>query len=370
MRIFCNMKIIDRYIIKKYLGTLGFMLALLSIIVVIIDVQSKAPRIEGNGFTVGYFLIHFYPFWVVYLVITFMSILVFVSIIFFTSQMANNTEIVAVLSSGASFHRFSRPYFYVGIFLMLLTLATNHFILPWANGKKNELIIYTYNSSNRNKYIDITTISAQLSQTEYVFINSYHQLNQRGSGYKYQKFDKKGKMVYQLIATDVAWDKKDKLFRLSNYLEKTINPDDTEILNSGNEKTQSFGLSPEELFPNDLEAENKNTPDLIKFIEREKIKGNSNLNIYLNELHQRTSMPVSIFILSILALSLSSQKRRGGIGQNLAVGISLAFTFIFSFEVLKVLSSNQSLPPLLAMWIPNIIFGAVAIHLYRKRANE
>ena len=126
-------------------------------------------------------------------------------------------------------------------------------------------------------------------------------------------------MVYQLIATDVAWDKKDKLFRLSNYLEKTINPDDTETLNSGNEKTQSFGLSPEELFPNDLEAENKNTPDLIKFIEREKIKGNSNLNTYLNELHQRTSMPVSIFILSILALSLSSQKRRGGIGQNLAV---------------------------------------------------
>ena len=364
------MKIIDGYIIKKYLGTLGFMLALLSIIVVIIDVQSKAPRIEGNGFTVGYFLLHFYPFWVVYLVITFMSILVFVSIIFFTSQMANNTEIVAVLSSGASFHRFSRPYFYVGIFLMLLTLATNHFILPWANGKKNELIIYTYNSSNRNKYIDITTISAQLSQTEYIFINSYHQLNQRGSGYKYQKFDKKGKMVYQLIATDVAWDKKDKLFRLSNYLEKTINPDDTETLNSGNEKTQSFGLSPEELFPNDLEAENKNTPDLIKFIEREKIKGNSNLNTYLNELHQRTSMPVSIFILSILALSLSSQKRRGGIGQNLAVGISLAFTFIFSFEVLKVLSSNQSLPPLLAMWIPNIIFGAVAIYLYRKRANE
>ena len=102
LRIFYNMKIIDRYIIKKYLGTLGFMLALLSIIVVIIDVQSKAPRIEGNGFTVGYFLIHFYPFWVVYLVITFMSILVFVSIIFFTSQMANNTEIVAVLSSGGA----------------------------------------------------------------------------------------------------------------------------------------------------------------------------------------------------------------------------------------------------------------------------
>ena len=114
------MGIIDRYIIKKYIGTLIFMLLLLTIVVIVIDVQSKTPRIESNGFTIGYFLINFYPYWMLYLILTFMSILVFVSIILFTSQMANNTEIVAIIGSGASFHRFARPYFFSAGFLMLL----------------------------------------------------------------------------------------------------------------------------------------------------------------------------------------------------------------------------------------------------------
>ena len=364
------MKILDRYIIKKYIGTLTFMLLLLSIIVVVIDIQSKTPRIEGNGFTVSYFLIHFYPYWMLSLIITFMSILVFVSIILFTSQMANNTEIVAIISGGASFHRFARPYLYSAVFLVISTLITNHFILPWANEKKNELIIYTYNTQNREKYTEYTTISTQFSPTEYIFINNYHQKNKRGSGYMYQKFDKQQNLIYQIIADEVEWDGKSKLFVLRNYLEKTVRKDNSEILGNGNKKNQDFKLSPEELFPNDLQAESKNTPELIKFIEREKIRGNKNLNMYLNELHQRTSMPISIFILTFLALSLSSQKKRGGLGLNLAIGIAIAFAFIFSFEVLKVISSNQVISPLLAMWMPNIFFGALAGYLYFKRANE
>ena len=107
------------------------------------------------------------------------------------------------------------------------------------------------------------------------------------------------------------------------------------------------------------------------FIRREKEKGNRNINAYLNEVHQRTAMPVSIIILTFLALSLSSQKKRGGLGMNLAIGISLAFVFVFSFEVLKIVASgNNSIPPLLAMWLPNIVFGALAFYLYMKRANQ
>ena len=131
--------IIDRYIIKKYLGTFGFMLGLLTIIVLVIDVQAKAPRIESNGFTVTEFLINFYPFWIINLIITFMSILVFISVIFFTSRMANNTEIVAIISSGASFHRFARPYFITSGFIAIFALLLNHYVLPLANVKKNEL---------------------------------------------------------------------------------------------------------------------------------------------------------------------------------------------------------------------------------------
>ena len=116
----------------------------------------------------------------------------------------------------------------------------------------------------------------------------------------------------------------------------------------------------------DFWGKKKTTPELLKFIKRETEKGNSNLNAHLNELYQRTSMPVSIVILTFLALSLSSQKKRGGLGINLAVGISLAFVFVFSFEALKVVSENKSMSPMLAMWFPNIVFGVLAVYLLRN----
>ncbi|UFK98945.1 LptF/LptG family permease [Kaistella faecalis] len=364
------MKIIDLYIIKKYLGTFGFMLGLLTIIVLIIDVQAKAPRIESNGFTVGEFLVDFYPYWIINLVITFMSILVFISVIFFTSRIANNTEIVAIISSGASFHRFARPYLITSGFIAVIALLINHFVLPLANIKKNELEPYTYNAKSREEFTGNAEISTQLSKTEYIFIKSYNKKEKRGSGFVYQKLDKNRKLIYQLIANEFYWVKEKKHFILTSYLEKTINSDQTEKLGNGDSMTKSFGHPPEELFPDVLLGQNKTTPELIKFIDREKEKGNANLNSYLNELYQRTSMPLSVIILTFLGLSLSSQKKRGGLGVNLAIGIALAFVFVFSFEVLKVVSENKTLTPLLAMWLPNLVFGPVALYLYFKRANQ
>lgn len=368
-------KIIDRYIIKKYLGTFSFMLILLSIVVLVIDVQQKIPRIENAKaidpkLDLVYFLIHFYPFWILNLVVTFLSILVFISVIYFTSRMANNTEIVAVISSGASFHRFAKPYLYTSILIALLSLTVNHLVLPWANIKKNRLEAYTYNAANKEKILGTAPASAQLSKTEYIFVNSWNKLEKRGSGFVYQKFDKNRKLMYEVKASEVTWDKNKKQFVLSSYLEKTINKDDTEKLNSGFDLRKNYGHTPEELFPNELLGQNKTTPELIKFIEREKAKGNSNLNSYLNEFHQRTSMPVSIIILTFLALSLASQKKRGGLGVNLAIGISLAFVFVFSFEALKVVSENKSLSPAVAMWLPNMVFLPLTLYLYLKRANQ
>ena len=364
------MKIIDLYIIKKYLGTFGFMLGLLTIIVLVIDVQAKAPRIESNGFTVTEFLIDFYPYWIVNLVITFMSILVFISVIFFTSKIANNTEIVAIISSGASFHRFARPYFITSGIIAIAALLINHFVLPLANIKKNELEPYTYNAKSREEFTGNVEVATQLSKTEYIFIKSYNKKEKRGSGFFYQKFDKDRKLIYQLNSADFYWDKEKKHFLMSNYLEKTFLKNDTEKLGQGNSMIKSFGHPPEELFPSELLGQNKITPELLKFIKREKEKGNANLNVYKNELHLRTSMPVSIIVLTFLALSLSSQKRRGGLGMNLAIGISLAFLFVFSFEALKVVSQNQTISPLLAMWLPNMVFGPLAAFLYIKRANQ
>ena len=364
------MKIIDLYIIKKYLGTFGFMLGLLTIIVLVIDVQAKAPRIESNGFTVSEFLINFYPYWIVNLIITFMSILVFISVIFFTSRIANDTEIVAIISSGASFHRFARPYLMTSGLIAIFALLLNHYVLPLANVKKNELEPYTYTTMAREEFTGSSEVSTQLSKTEYIFVKSYNKKEKRGTGFIYQKFDKNRKLIYQLNATDFNWDTTKKLFVLNNFFAKTINKDETEKLENGSTMDKSFIHPPEELFPDVLLGQNKTTPDLIKFINREKEKGNGNLNNYLNELHQRTSMPVSVIILTFLGLSLSSQKKRGGLGVNLAIGIALAFVFVFSFEALKVVSANKTMSPLFAMWLPNLIFGPVALYLYFKRANQ
>ncbi|MCG2793461.1 MAG: LptF/LptG family permease [Weeksellaceae bacterium] len=364
------MKIIDLYVIKKYLGTLIFMLALLAIIIMVVDVQSKTPRIESNGFTVWYFLVNFYPFWILNLILTFMSILVFITVIFFTSRMANNTEIVAVISSGASFHRFARPYLITSLLIFFVTLAINHFILPWANIKKNVLEPYTYNAVNKDKLLGNRSIASNINPNEYIFVNSYNKKENRGFGYMYQKFDQNKKLLYQITAMDIQWDPKKKNFLISNYSERTAGKNDTEILGNGVSKIQDFKLPPSELFPDILVAQNKTTPELLEMIKREKRKGNSNVTSFYNELYQRTSMPVSIIILTFLGLSLSSQKRRGGLGLNLAVGIGLAFLFVFSFQVLTVVSENKSLPPLLAMWLPNIVFAPVAAYLYFKRANQ
>lgn len=369
------LKIIDKYIVKKYLGTFGFMLILLSIVVFVIDVQQKIPRIENATaidpkLNLSYFLVHFYPFWIINLVVTFLAILVFISVIYFTSRMANNTEIVAIISSGASFHRFAKPYLLTSLFIAFISLVINHFVLPWANIKKNELEAYTYNTANKEKILGTAPVSAQLSKSEYIFVNSWNKREKRGYGFVYQKFDKDRKMIYELKANDVFWDLSKKQFVLNSYLEKTINKDDSEKLGQGFELNKNFGQAPEELFPNELLGQNKTTPELVKFIEREKEKGNSNLNTHLNELHQRTSMPVSIILLTFLALSLSSQKKRGGLGINLAIGISLAFIFVFSFEALKVVSENKSMSPALAMWFPNIIFFPLTLILYIRRANQ
>ena len=364
------MKILDRYIIKKYFGTFAFMLMLLSLVVLVIDVQAKAPRIKENGFEVSYFIFQYYPFWIIYLIMTFMSILVFISVIYFTSRMANNTEIVAIISSGTSFHRFAKPYLITSLTIAIASLAINHFVLPWANIKKNELEVYTFNAVNREKILGSGNVSSQISKEEYLFISSYNRKEKRGSGFSYQKFDKNKRLVYQINSAEVSWNVAKKSFQLSNYFEKTILKNDTETLNNGAVTYKSFGHPPEELFPSELLGQNKITPDLLKFIQREQEKGNANLNVYKNELHQRTSMPVSIIVLTFLALSLSSQKRRGGLGLNLAIGISLAFVFVFSFEALKVVSENKTLSPMLAMWLPNLFFGPLAAVLYFKRANQ
>ncbi|MGM5630237.1 LptF/LptG family permease [Apibacter raozihei] len=361
--------ILDRYIIRNFLGTLFFMLILLIAIFVIIDIQSNYQDFNENGFSIVDTLRMYYPYYVVWAVNVFASILVFISVIYFTSRLTNNTEIVAITSSGTSFFRFSRPYLLVGIFIASLSLVTNHFLLPWANIKKNEFNVKTLTGSKREAYFANQNISSQISPTEYLFVNSYNRQSQRGIGFMYQKFNSQRVLLQEIRATEIYWSDKDNTYVLGGYFEKTYS-DKGKILTLKNGQTlkKHFNFTPDELLPEAFVAETMNTPELLKFIKKEKMKGANNVNIYLNELHQRTSASVAVLILTFLALSLSSTKRRGGIGLNLAIGISSAFLYIFSFQALQVFSSKGIMPSWFAVWLPNFVFGIVTLILYFKRA--
>ena len=345
------------------------MLLLLIAIFVVIDIQNHYQEFSENGFSIVDSLRLYYPYYVIWAINIFASILVFISVIYFTSRLANNTEIVAVTSSGASFFRFSRPYLIVGLLIASASFMTNHFLLPWANIKKNEFSVQILTGNKKEEYNASQNISSQISPTEYLFVNNYSRQSKRGIGFVYQKFNDKRVLLEEIRATEIYWSETDTTYVLSNYYEKKISPEGKVLsLENGQTLKKHFDFTPDELLPEAFVAETMNTPELTKFIQREKMKGANNVNIYLNELHQRTSSSVAVLILTFLALSLSSTKKRGGIGLNLAIGISCAFLYIFSFQALQIFSSKGILPSWLAVWLPNFIFGIITLILYFKRA--
>ncbi|MDR1877149.1 MAG: LptF/LptG family permease [Flavobacteriaceae bacterium] len=363
------MTILDKYIIRNFLGTLFFMMLLLIVVFVVIDIQNHYQEFSENGFSIPDTLEQYYPYYVVWAMNIFASILVFISVIYFTSRLANNTEIVAITSSGTSFFRFSRPYLIVGILIALASFMTNHFLLPWANIKKNEFNVQTLTGNKKQAYEANQNISSQISPTEYLFVNSYNRQNKRGTGFLYQRFNDKRILLQEIRATEIYWSETDTTYVLGNYYEKEISPQGKVIsLKNGQTLKKHFDFTPDELLPEAFVAETMNTPELTKFIQREKMKGANNVNIYLNELHQRTSSSVAVIILTFLALSLSSTKKRGGIGINLAIGISCAFVYIFSFQALQIFSSKGIMASWLAVWLPNFVFGIITLIVYLKRA--
>lgn len=361
-------KLLDRYIMKNFIGTFVFMTTLLALIVLVIDLSQKISKIQDNGSTIGAALIDYYPFFVLWIVNTFLPIGVFIAAIYFTSRITNNTEIVAMTSGGMSFFRLTRPYLIVAFGIGAVSFGINHFLLPKANVYKNEYY-YTYlqPTSQEQDYYRGRPISAQISPNEYLFLHNYNRRTQNGSGFMYQKFDG-NELVYVLRANDLIWHSKDSIYTLNHYYERNVLADGTDSLTSGNRLQQKFDVTPDELLPEGYVAETMNSFELRNFIEREKFKGSASISVYLNELYQRTSLPFSSIILTLLALSLSSQKRRGGIGLNLAIGILMAFIYIFGNEASKVLSNIGNLSPILAVWMSNIVFGFITIILYFRRA--
>lgn len=356
-------KIIDKYILKRYLVTFSVMVLMFIPIGIVIDVSEKVNKMIANKVPFKEIAVYYFDFTIYFANLLF-PIFLFLSIIWFTSKLANNTEIIAILSSGISFTRFLRPYIVGATIVSLFALIMGFFLVPKASaGFKN--FRYTYlNNSGTAGMRDDSDVYRQISDDEYIYVSNFNSASKTAFNFSLEKF-KEGKMLYKITSSRIKWNEKDSTYTMYNYKKRKIG-ELNDIFESAEKKDTVFKFDLEDLTPVVFIAETLSYTELTSFIEKERERGSSNINTYLVVLYKKFSIPVAAFILTIIAVSVSSMKRRGGMGMNLAIGILLAFSFVFLDKIFGVLAEKSSMPPIIAVWIPNFVFGILAIYLLRN----
>lgn len=357
------LSIIDKYILKRYLTTFVVMLLMFVPIGIVIDVSEKVNKMIENHVPIKAIALYYVDFTIYFANLLF-PIFLFLSIIWFTSKLANNTEIIAILSSGISFTRFLRPYIMGATLVSLFALLMGFFLVPKASeGFKNFRYMYLI-GNGQNEMRENSNVLRQISKDEYIYVSSFNNDAQTAFDFSMEKFEN-DKLKYKVSASRIKWNEQDSTYTLFNYQKRKVGELGDQLITL-EKKDTVFNFDLEDLTPLVYIAEILPYFELNKFIDKERERGSSNINVYLVVLYKKYSIPVSAFILTIIAVSVSSMKRRGGMGMNLAIGILLAFAFVFLDKVFGVLAEKSAAPPIIAVWIPNFVFGILAIYLLRN----
>ena len=283
----------------------------------------------------------------------------FLSVIWFTSKLANNTEVIAFISSGVSFYRFLRPYFIGATIVAVFALILGMYLAPQASKGFNEFT-YKYLSGNK-KDKDTQNIYRQINDNDYIYVSSFDPKLKRGYNFTLEHFEG-NTLAYKIEATNIRFIEKDSTYRLTKYTKRIIGKEN-DILIKKRRLDTLFTFDLEDLTPVKYIAETLSYSELNAFIEKEESRGSSSIGRYKVVQYKRWSLPVSVYILTIIAVAVSSIKRRGGMGVNLAFGIFLAMIYVFFDKVFGVMAQQSDFPPVIAVWFPNLIFGVLAIYL-------
>jgi len=354
-------KIIDWYIIKKYLGTFLFTLGIFTVIIVVFDVSEKLDDFLKHEAPVKKIILEYYAGFIPFY-LNFLSPLInFIAVILFTAKMADQTEIVPILSSGVSFKRFLWPYLISSTVVFVVTLVFNLFIIPetnrlmvnfeniYINPKKDNTRLYTH---------------MQIDKNSYVYIENFDNTTHVGYKFSLDKFDG-DELKEKLIADRIAWDSVKQKWTIHNYSVRTIDSL-KETMTSGISKDTTLDIRPKDFAIYDNLYSAMNMRELDDRIEKEEIRGTGVMSNLLLEKYKRFVYPLSAFVLTLMGVSLSSRKVRGGIGLPLGIGIFLSFAYILSVQFSTMFALKGGLPPIIAVLIPNIIFGTLGVYLLIK----
>ena len=350
-------KTIDRYIIRKFLGTYVFAIILLLAIVVIFDINEKLDaflKAPLHATIVDYFL-NFIP----YFANEFAPLFTFIAVIFFTSKLAMHNEIVAMLSSGMSFRRLLRPYMVSAAVIAAASFVLSAYIIPPANVKR---INYT-NTYVKNKRVDYgANIMLMVAPNEIAYINRYDNITKTGIRFSLESFDKDKRLVSRLTATSIRWDTLYN-WRVNDYVIRDFR-DGREYISKGMSLDTIIPFEPRDFLIAVNDCEKMTTPALARYVERQKERGVANIRTFEVEYHRRFAMTAAAFILTIIGMSLSSRKVKGGMGLNIGIGLVLSFGYILFMTVTQTFALSGLTSAMVAMWIPNVLFSLIALVLY------
>ncbi len=354
------MKKIDSYIIKKFLGTFFFAIALIISIAIIFDISEQLEDFLQKQAPFKEIVIDYYMNFIPYFVNLFSPLFVFIAVIFFTSKMASNSELIAILTGGVSFKRLMYPFFLSALFLTMFSYVLGNFVIPHANKIRYEFQKrYIWNvarSEDRN-------IHKQLAPGIYLYMDSYNAENLTGYQFSIEKFGN-GKLISKLMADYGNWDSIKKKWTAHNYYIRQI-LDDKEIISRGASIDTALNITPEEFTRRNEEVESLDYFELNDYIDEQKMRGTSKVVIYQVEKYKRIAFPFSTFILTLIGVSVASRKTKGGIGLHIGIGLAISFAYILFMQVSATFAINGNMNPMIAVWIPNMLFLILGIFLYR-----
>ncbi len=356
-----GLKILDLYVIRKFLGTFFLSIVLILSIAVIFDLSEKIDDFIESGAGIHEIVFDYYLNFIPYFAVLFSSLFAFIAVIYFTSRMAYNTEIIAILNSGMSFKRFLRPYMLSAFLIAALAFYLSDQVIPDANKVKLDFE-ETYVRKRPVKF-KTKDFHRQIEPGVYIYLQNYSNVSKVGYNFTIEKFED-GELVSKMFADQIRWDTAIDKWQARRYYIRTIDGL-VETLEEGKMIDTTLAIHPDDFQRRLSIVETMSLKELDAFIDQQLMQGETNVKAYQIERQNRIAFPFSMFILTLIGVAVSSRKMRGGIGLQIALGVVISFSFILFQQFSKQFAIGGMLPVMAAVWLPNLCFLVIAFFLFR-----
>lgn len=344
-----------------YLQTFFYSVLLFTLIAIFIDISEKIDDFIKRKPPLSVLIFDYYIFFIPYFMGLFSSVFIFLSTLFFNSKLAQNTEIIAILNSGLSYGRFLRPYLIGSGLLFVMFIILNTQLLPICDRYR---LKFEDDWIHERRVTQNNNIYNMLNDSNMIHMESFNYADSSGFNFNLESFAN-GKLVERTFANRLLWNRQKQCWTFETYSRRLF-VNDREVISKGARMDTILNLKPDEFFVKTNYVSSMTNPELNAYIKKETNKGNPQVNKYKVELYKRTAIPVAFFVLTILAVAVSSGKSRGGVGVHLGVGLIITFTYLLVIQIFNTMGNTGVLPPLIAVWIPSLVFFAIALVMLKR----